>query len=374
MKKKILIIDPAEIIGGAERFTADMVSKLNTDNFEIHIATNGNKDYTKLFDGTKAIMHACPIPRLKPISIGTLLRYKKSQKALRELIKKIHPDILVSNSVRSHMVISPIAKKSNIPLVWIFPDDTFPKVFLKKLMDIPSAILPCSNFIKAWILKQTDKRYESKIHTLYNGIDFNKIPKRTESEKRKFTVGMVGRIVPWKGQWEFLQSANEICRIRDDVDFECIGEVHDTKESKEYFKKLEKFCEDNKITKRIKFKNHSDNIYRSIQSFDILIHASVEPEPFGRVIIESMALGTPVIASNIGGPKEIIDNETDGYLMNPKDTEELKSRILELMDSKEKRETMAKKAYKKTYSNFNLSTIAKQFEDILNSFGTNEKR
>ena len=64
-----------------------------------------------------------------------------------------------------------------------------------------------------------------------------------------------------------------------------------------------------------------------MQKLDLLVHTSLTPEPFGRVIIEAMALHVPVVASNLGGPKEIIDDGVDGFLVDPKDTKLLVKRI-----------------------------------------------
>jgi glycosyltransferase involved in cell wall biosynthesis len=62
-------------------------------------------------------------------------------------------------------------------------------------------------------------------------------------------------------------------------------------------------------------------------SSDIVVVPSVQPEPFGMVVIEAMALGRPVIASNAGGPAEIISDGSDGLLVRPSDPESLSSAI-----------------------------------------------
>ena len=128
----------------------------------------------------------------------------------------------------------------------------------------------------------------------------------------------MGRLVPWKGQETFLRTAKEIIKKRKDIHFSIIGKIEKTNESEKYLKKLKKLIGKWNIQKNVTIKTNVKDLPSEMQKLDLLVHASLTPEPFGRVIIEAMALHIPVIAGNLGGPKEIIDDCVDGFLVNSK--------------------------------------------------------
>ena len=69
-----------------------------------------------------------------------------------------------------------------------------------------------------------------------------------------------------------------------------------------------------------------------VASLDVVVHAAIEPEPFGRVVLEAMALGRPVIATALGGPVEIIQDGISGFLVPPEDAEAIAQRVCRLFD------------------------------------------
>ena len=82
-------------------------------------------------------------------------------------------------------------------------------------------------------------------------------------------------------------------------------------------KNIRKKVKNDNLEKCFEFTGHITNVNDYINQSTIIVHTSIEPEPFGMVIIEAMALEKPVIATSIGGPLEIISNEVDGFLVPP---------------------------------------------------------
>lgn len=363
---KLLFIDPADIVGGAELFTVDLVHALNKK-YEIHIFTGENKKYRNEFPKSKVIFHTQKLPRLKPISPITIAKFFHTKKKLQKKIREIKPDVIITNSIRSHIILSPLAKKLDLPLVWIIHDDTFPTWLLKRLIHIPRKIFTCSSFIKKLILENSKPEWESKIEVLYNGIDLEKVRqlKAKKKNSNKKNVGFVGRLIPWKGQEFFLRAANEIIKKRKDIYFSIIGKTQETSESKSYLKKLEKLISKWNLQKNVTIKTNVKDLPLEMQKLDLLAHTSLTPEPFGRVIIEAMSHHVPVVASNLGGPTEIVDNCVDGFLVNPKDTELLVKRIEQILDNEKLQKLFAENAYAKIEEIFNLQLITKKFEKII---------
>jgi len=97
---------------------------------------------------------------------------------------------------------------------------------------------------------------------------------------------------------------------------------------------------------------------------DILVHASIEPEPFGLVITEAMVHGVPVIAANTGAPLEIIRHGVTGFVVDPNDTEQLTSRIVDLATDSELRRRIGERGRRDALDRFNAPSYAKRFEDL----------
>jgi glycosyltransferase involved in cell wall biosynthesis len=77
------------------------------------------------------------------------------------------------------------------------------------------------------------------------------------------------------------------------------------------------------IADRIEFRGFREDVWAELDLMDVLVHASVTPEPFGQVIVEAMLAGVPVIAAAGGGPSEIVTDGIDGLLYPAGDVDAL---------------------------------------------------
>jgi len=71
------------------------------------------------------------------------------------------------------------------------------------------------------------------------------------------------------------------------------------------------------LNDRIHFLRFQPDPWRLYPEFDVVVHFSVRPEPFGRIVVEAMACGVPVIAARAGGPIEIVEHGVSGWLVEP---------------------------------------------------------
>lgn len=143
-----------------------------------------------------------------------------------------------------------------------------------------------------------------------------------------FLVGIVGVIARWKGQREFIEMAAILLKKFPDMHFVIIGsEIYDTTGEKGQLKELELRAEKIRPSGHIHFlpfQSHMDSIYPELSA---LVHASIDPEPFGRVIVEAMFHEIPLTASAAGGPTEIIQDSVNGLLHTPGDINQMAANI-----------------------------------------------
>ncbi|SDD54256.1 glycosyltransferase [Ruegeria marina] len=146
-------------------------------------------------------------------------------------------------------------------------------------------------------------------------------------------VGFAARLDPWKGADVFLNAAARVCRERKDVLFLLAGGAPAGLEAHEA--ELHAKADELGLGERVRFlgwRYRMQDMADVMEGFDIFCHTSVVAEPFGLVLLEAMAMGTPVIASAAGGPLSIIEDGVSGLLCPPGQPDALALAILELLD------------------------------------------
>ena len=111
--------------------------------------------------------------------------------------------------------------------------------------------------------------------------------------------GMLGRIAPWKGQDLFLRAFAEAFPGGTEraviVGTAMFGE-------EDYERELPALAAELGLDVRVEFRGFREDIWRELAALDVLVHASLTPEPFGQVVLEGMAAGLPVLAPDEGAP------------------------------------------------------------------------
>jgi glycosyltransferase involved in cell wall biosynthesis len=144
-----------------------------------------------------------------------------------------------------------------------------------------------------------------------------------------FTVGVFSRIAPWKGQHVVL---NAIARL---PDVRCVIAGAPLFGEDLYLRRLHDLVERWQIADRVRFLGHCDNVEAFMRAVDVVVHPSVDPEPFGLTLVEAMLQETPVVAADDGATREILRDGTLGALVAPGDADALVSALLRLREAPE---------------------------------------
>ena len=174
------------------------------------------------------------------------------------------------------------------------------------------------------------------------------------------TVGIVGRISPWKGQDVFLR-AFALAFPDSGARARIVGGALFGEEA--YGETLMALADELGIAERVDFTGHVDDVAAELAGLDIAVHASTIPEPFGQVVVEAMAAGVPVVATNAGGPAEVVSDGVDGLLFPMGDVEGLAERLTRLARDGELRRRLVDGG-RKTAATYAPPVIAAEVEDI----------
>lgn len=110
-----------------------------------------------------------------------------------------------------------------------------------------------------------------------------------------------------------------------------------------------------------------NDVGRALRALDVVLHTSLKPEPFGRVIVEAMASGIPVVAARAGGVPEILEDGVDGLLVCPGDADDYARAVLKLEGSPEGRSGMVRAATRKVDQRFRVDRVASEWSGLFES-------
>jgi glycosyltransferase involved in cell wall biosynthesis len=128
---------------------------------------------------------------------------------------------------------------------------------------------------------------------------------------------MVGRFAPWKGQHVFVEAASRLGKMYPEAEFVLAGTALFGEEK--YLRSVQQQASRAENREKIRFLDFVDDVPALFRDLDIVVHASVEPEPFGQVIVEAMMAEKPVVVSAAGGPLELVEEGVTGRLVTPGD-------------------------------------------------------
>lgn len=173
---------------------------------------------------------------------------------------------------------------------------------------------------------------------------------------------LVGMVMDWKGQHVLIDAAPAVLARYPDMKFVIVGESPPGAEG--YASKLREQVLRLGLTGKVLFSGYRSDVPSVMQAADIVVHASTSPEPFGRVVIEGMVMRTPVIATNIGAPPEIIRQGDTGYLVPPGDPSALAKTLLQILDQPDHAAEVGENAHREVLRKYSIQRHAALIESV----------
>jgi colanic acid/amylovoran biosynthesis glycosyltransferase len=239
------------------------------------------------------------------------------------------------------------------------------QVFLRQKLLYADNIIVVCEFNRTFIRERYPDIFHSiaeKVHLHHLGLDLDEFPYEPEGRQVKKVLG-VGGLVKHKGFDYLLRAARELTSRGIDIEVELVGDGKERDSLEALARKLE-------ITDRLKFRGWlpSDQVRNIMKQAAILVHPSIGlGDAVPTVIKESMALGTPIVASNVAGIPELLDGGRCGMLVPPQNVEALANAIKTLLANTAMRRTYADAARKYAEEQFDLWRNGRRLARVLRS-------
>lgn len=360
MKKNILYVTHSDKKGGAEQSLIHLINNLDTTKYNIYLICPPNTEY---INEIHKKIHQFNL-ELGSIKDNIGYKYLKKVFQIKKIIKENQINVIHANGARAPLYIAPLKLiKKNITTFWHHRDRSDSLFFNFCLPFFFNKVICISEYVK-----QTLSSFHQKnCIVVYNGIDIkNIIGKNTIPQKGNLLeIGVFGRLVPWK-RIDYIINALKIYSEKyNDLNWRLliVGRT-DMDDSLKYLDKLKRIVSEGKLERNIIFYGHSNQPLKLMSELSLTINFS-DREPFGRVIIESLAVKTPVIVANSGGAPEIINLTGGGIIANDSDILDLVDKIKFIKDmSTENYTAFCENGFNKIYDKFNMKKISKEIEEI----------
>jgi glycosyltransferase involved in cell wall biosynthesis len=357
-------------VGGAERSLFDILSSIRRAEpaWALHLVTAADGPLVDMAAAIGVATSVMPLPssisrlgEAGAVNAGGALRFAAGLAGAlvssSSYVGKIHtalrafkPDVLHSNSLKMHVLGAAAVTKDagsnrrGTPLVWHMHDYIGTRPATSRLLrwrrGACRAIVANSESVAADVRRTLGNQIP--VATVLNAVDLEQfspdgpradldslsgLPPAPDGTVR---IGLVGTLGRWKGHETFLDAIARLPRSIPVRAYVVGGALYSTSGSQHTVDDLRRCAERAGVTDRVGFTGFLGRPDDAMRALDIVVHASTAPEPFGLVIVEAMACGRAVIASDAGGAREIFTDGVDALAHRPGDAVELAARIEQL--------------------------------------------
>jgi len=352
---------------GGQKSLYNLVIHLDRGIFRPYVAVPTNEDLAERLKSRGIDVIILSLPRILDFKIHKCINPLLT---LLKTIDRFHINLIHTDGPRNTFYAGLAAKIKGIPLVWHVRDSSR-DLFDFLLYVLSSKIILVADSIRSrfkWALNA------DKIATIYNGVDMKSLAAKNALDissrsgyginENSFLIGVVARVEPLKGQLYLIEACGRLKEALPDFHLLMVGETADSA----YLRKCERKAEDLGIRNRVHFMGYQNNVAGILNSLDLFVLPSLL-EAFPRSVIEAMAMGKPVIVTDVGGSPEAVEPSVSGFVVPPRDPESLAERILFMGLHKESRFQMGEAARIRAREMFslerNVSETVKVYRDVL---------
>jgi len=285
-------------------------------------------------------------------------------------VRRFKPDLIhVNNEPLCNRAAVVAGKLLGVPVVAHVRGDQQGSMLMQSLFKMPDYFIAVSRWVSDSIGRLGVPA--AKRTYIYDGIELHKLDvaadgrafrRQHQIPEEAFVVGLVGLLIPWKGQLLFVEAARQLLQEMPDAVFALVGGTPD--ECRAYEAELRKIAEQPGLKGRIVFTGHVSDMAAVYNGLDVVLSASTSPEPLGTMIIEAMTMARPLIAPDHGGAVEMIENGKTGLLFKPGDAQDLAEKIRSLYRDVALRNDLGQSARAHALQAFSVEEHVRRIEGV----------
>ena len=370
--KRVLLLHSSNDMYGASRIVLQVIDILIQAKYEVYVILPYKGVLNKIIidKGASCSIYNLGVFRKKYMNLKGLynrfVKIKKAKNHISNYIDKHQIDLLYTST---SVIISGglAAKKRGIPSIsHIHEIPTANKtyeIFIGLFVRYYSTqVIVVSNSVaKHWqpYLKK------DQLLTVYNGIIFpvTKAPSNTKSKiGQNITVTSVARLIPYKGHKYFIEVAKELFKLNNQYQFLIVGDTFPGYES--YEEELKTLVIENDLHQKIHFLGYRTDVEAILAKSDLVFHSSIAPDSLPTVLFEAIKMKVPLVATELAGAVEILDNGNCGLLVPLNNAKKVADLINDYIKDEKLKISNIEKAIEYTNQHFSPTQFKKNILDI----------
>ena len=379
--------------GGSAETTLQVISLLNREKYEVFLVHGLSLESNMGAMEQEVLARDLSLTEKRGIRVFTIPSLVRRLSLINDilafisiyrLIKRIKPHIVHTHTSKAGVIGRLASYLAGVPIIIHTPHGhvfhSYYGCILSKMIVFAERIMSLmTDKITALTDKERDEHLEQGIASIekyviiHSGVMLQQILNKDmeiETGKNKLgipqnskVIGTVGRLVPVKGHKYLVSAAKIVTKEFDNAVFLFVGDG--------YLESiLERQAESLGVRENIIFAGWRSDVIDVLGLFDIFVLPSLN-EGMGKVLIEGMALGKPIVASSVGGIIDLVKNGDNGILVPPRDSDALAEAILKLIRNKNLSQKLGKNGKAKVYPEYDTSTMIKQIEEMYESLWNN---
>lgn len=364
---RILLLHDAAILGGAERSIELLAVSLDRARFEPVVGLCEPGPFHERLKTAGIRVLRVELARIAPFHP---IRWLLGARRLAQVIRAEGIALVHGNTPRSNLYAWLAARLAGVPVIWQMRNVLEPGMWdvERVLQSLPDRIVCNSEAVRARFGPASPQRGPVVIHTGVDTVRFRPLEEAQRGRVRRelglgneIAVALVGRISHKQGQEEFIRAARLISDKRPDFRFFIVGGAPRS-DDRQWERRCRDLARELSLEKTVSFLGHRDDPERLMPAMDVLAFPS-RFEAFSRGVLEAMSCGVPVVAANVGGMPEAVDDGKTGRLVPPLDPDALAAAVLEAAEPANRRE-WGTAARKRAAQRFSAQSTALKMQDV----------
>jgi len=387
-RRRIVFVECAAAMGGVQFSTLYLAQHLDREVWQPIVVCPEAGDLIDSCRREGIAAHILKLPRQRSTSlrIGKDLRLPNpfawiwdafalliAARRLRSFLKRVKPDVVVTKGLFSHFYGGLATRRLSVPCVW-HVQDFISERFLglyRRAFSVAARLLPDHIVADGAAISRQLGSDRERISVILNGVDTNVFrPQHDGTELRAelglpedaTIIGHVGRMTPWKGQDYLLEAFARIANEIPNAYLVFVGDpVFDTDS---YQKRLLDLTTKLKLQERVRFAGYRHDMPEVMAAMDVFAFTSVEKDTSPLTLLSAMATGLPIVAFDIEGVRELVDENEQLLLVPSRNIEALEESLRKLVTDSEIRQRLSLSARAQAEAKFSLGQHVSCMEQV----------
>ena len=379
---RVLYVSHTAVVSGGERSLLDMLAALDgrvdallaTPGGELRALAESRGIRTTPLIGTAGSLRLHPLHTPRAIAEMAIAALQVRRAATRHEAELVH-----ANSIRAGLVLALARFRRTPTIVHVrdcLPPGRVSAATLRVIARTATTIVANSRYTADSVRAMAPR---ARLEVVHNAVDLERFDpsgidraaarrRLGEPEPGAALLGVVAQITPWKGQETAIEALRLLRAAGLDAKLLLVGGAKFVSaatryDNEAYLARLQALVADAGLNDSVSWLGEREDVPEIVRALDVLLLPSWE-EPFGRALVEAMALEVPVVATSVGGPSEIVEDGRDGYLVPPRRPQEWADAIRRVLRTPDHRAAMGRAGRERVQREFTFAQQSRALLDV----------